>query len=44
MLVGVVSSTVAPELFREQAGFKVGYKVFLKWYREKYPKDYAAVF
>jgi hypothetical protein len=30
--------------FREQAGFKVGYKVFLKWYREKYPKDYAAVF
>jgi len=30
--------------FREHAGYKVGYKEFFKWYREKYPQDYAAVF
>jgi hypothetical protein len=30
--------------FRGVAGYKVGYKEFFKWYRKKYPQDYAAVF
>jgi hypothetical protein len=30
--------------FRGVAGYKVGYKEFFRWYREKYPQDYAAVF
>jgi hypothetical protein len=30
--------------FRQHAGYKVGYKEFFRWYREKYPQDYAAVF
>jgi len=30
--------------FRDVAGYKVGYKEFFRWYRKKYPQDYAAVF
>jgi hypothetical protein len=30
--------------FRRVAGYRVGYKEFFRWYREKYPQDYAAVF
>jgi len=30
--------------FRGVAGYKVGYKEFFRWYRKKYPQDYAAVF
>lgn len=30
--------------FRAHAGYKAGYKEFFRWYREKYPQDYAAVF
>jgi hypothetical protein len=30
--------------FRRVAGYRVGYKDFFRWYREKYPQDYAAVF
>jgi hypothetical protein len=30
--------------FRGVAGYKVGFKEFFRWYRKKYPQDYAAVF
>lgn len=30
--------------FRREAGFKPGYKEFIRWYRKKYPQDYVAVF
>lgn len=30
--------------FRKECGFQVGYREFLRWYRKRYPGDYAAVF
>lgn len=30
--------------FREEQGFDGSYKEFLRWFREKYPADYAALF
>jgi hypothetical protein len=30
--------------FRKGYGFQAGYREFLRWYRKRYPGDYAAVF
>jgi hypothetical protein len=30
--------------FREQHGYKPGYKDFLRWYKKAYPADYASIF
>jgi len=30
--------------FREEFGFRVGYREFFQWYRKHYPSDYSAVF
>jgi hypothetical protein len=30
--------------FRRQFGWRPGYDKFFKWYRQNYPRDYAAVF
>jgi hypothetical protein len=30
--------------FRNEKGFSASYKEFLRWFKEKYPEDYAALF
>lgn len=30
--------------FRKECGFQIGYREFLRWYRKRYPRDYAVVF
>ena len=39
-----VSTRDALAEFRDEVGYRVGYREFLKWYRKRYPQDYAAVF
>jgi hypothetical protein len=35
---------VALREFRQEVGYKASYKEFLRWFRKKYPEDYASLF